>query len=126
MSEYNDFSILFIQITHKITERNAFLLFFFSHGRIRGKLGSFAMLSRNIGMLCCFIVGSSVDYQDIPYAFVLIPIVAGIIFFTLPNTPQFYLQRNQHQVKKTFTFDGRQEPDEFINRIVFCRKLKMP
>lgn len=95
--------------------------------RIRGRLGSISMLSRNVGMLICFIIGSTLDYHYTPCVFVLIPIVSSIIFVTLPNTPQYYLQRNQLKVmkKKTYMDYGRHTICIYDVMFTFRRKLRM-
>lgn len=62
-------------------------------------LSSIVSLFRNLGILFGYIAGATVQYQNIPYIFVLIPIVFAVLFTYLPNTPQFYLRTNQLQVR---------------------------
>lgn len=62
---------------------------------IRGRLGSVMLFLRNIGILIAYILGATVDYKNIPFVCVVVPIVFGIIFLTLPNTPQYLLQKGQ-------------------------------
>lgn len=64
----------------------------------RGRLGSFPQLARNIGILISYIVGAYVDYKYVPCIFIALPIIFGVLFVALPNTPLFYLQKNQIQV----------------------------
>lgn len=65
---------------------------------IRGRLGSIIQLSRNIGILISYIIGAVVDYKYIPCIFIFIPILYVVCFIFLPNTPQFYLHKQQTQV----------------------------
>lgn len=66
---------------------------------IRGKLGSFSHLSRNIGVLMAYVVGALVQYKLVPCIFVAIPIIFGIWFFFLPNTPQYHLKKGDINVR---------------------------
>lgn len=77
------------------------------------------MLTRNVGMLIVFIVGSSIDYHYTPCVFVFLPIVSGIIYLTLPNTPQFHLQRNQLKVKETALNIFRVMINNMADNIIF-------
>lgn len=67
---------------------------------IRGKLGTLTTTARNFGVLMIFSVGAAVDYQYIPIIFVSLPILYLVCFMSLPNTPQFYLEKEQVQVKQ--------------------------
>lgn len=67
---------------------------------IRGRLGSVSHLARNAGILIAYIVGTLLEYDIIPCIFVVIPIIFGICFSFLPNTPQFHLQKGNEQVSK--------------------------
>lgn len=80
----------------KIFERNVINIHFFS---IRGRLGSLQLFVRNIGILLAYILGATIDYKYIPSMCVVIPIIFAIAFAILPNTPQFYLQREKTQVR---------------------------
>lgn len=66
--------------------------------RIRGRLASSMMAFRNIGLLISFILGATIDYYTIPLIFIIFPIVFLIIFLTMPNTPQYHIQRGDTQV----------------------------
>lgn len=70
-----------------------------SNDDIRGRLGSVSHLTRNSGVLIGFLVGAVVDYRTLPCIFAVVPLVFGILFFFLPNTPQFYLQKGQNKVR---------------------------
>lgn len=65
---------------------------------IRGTLGSIAPLSRNAGMLTSYVLGALLDYDQLPYVFIIIPIVYMINFIFLPNTPQYLVKRGEFEV----------------------------
>lgn len=71
---------------------------------IRGRLCTFSLLFRNIGVLVAFIVNAVVDYEYVPCIFIFIPFVYAVLFMLLPNTPQYYLRKNQDQVSLTIFF----------------------
>lgn len=71
----------------------------FSQFSIRGRLGSLIQVTRNSGILIAYIVGAIVDYRHIPFVFIIIPLVYAVGFSFIPNTPQYYLKKNQIQVK---------------------------
>lgn len=68
--------------------------------RIRGKLGSMALFSRNIGTLSAFIISSFLDYGQLPYVFIIIPTVYMINFVLLPNTPQYLIKKGEMEVSR--------------------------
>lgn len=55
-------------------------------------------MSRYVGNLLAYIIGSYVTYIYVPVIFVFIPTIFAIIFMFLPNTPQYYLRKNQIKV----------------------------
>lgn len=65
---------------------------------IRGRLSSVSHLSRNMGVLISYILGAVIQYKTVPCVFVLAPIIFGICFSILPNTPQYHLQKGQLKV----------------------------
>lgn len=65
---------------------------------IRGKLGSFPQLARNIGVLFAYIVGAYVDYKYVPCICIFLPFLFAIFFMSLPNTPQYHIKNGQIQV----------------------------
>lgn len=65
---------------------------------IRGKLGSFSHLTRNIGLLSAYIIGAVVEYKIVPCIFIFIPILFAILFSLLPNTPQYHLHKGNPSV----------------------------
>lgn len=69
---------------------------------IRGCLGSFTPLARNIGVLIAYIVGATVEYEIIPVILIYIPILYMICLFLLPNTPQYYLKNDNVKVSYCF------------------------
>lgn len=54
--------------------------------------------ARNSGILIAYIAGALITYKCRPYFFILVPIIYLIWVYFLPNTPQFYLKKNQFQV----------------------------
>lgn len=68
---------------------------------VRGRLGSILPLARNIGVLIGYTVGATVRYEYRPYIFIVFPVIYLISVYTLPNTPQYYLQRENVEVFRT-------------------------
>lgn len=66
---------------------------------VRGRLGSFAQLGRNVGILIAYILGAFLQYKTIPCILVFVPIIFVISFSLLPNTPQYYLRKGENEVK---------------------------
>lgn len=69
-----------------------------SSNHIRGRLASFSQLSRNFGVLISYTVGAVLPYHMQPCIFIFVPIIFGIWFFFLPNTPQYHLKKGQIEV----------------------------
>lgn len=65
---------------------------------IRGRLGSFGNLLRNIGILFSYSIGAVLNYEYLAPIYIVLQILITIIFVFLPNTPQFYIKRGQLQV----------------------------
>lgn len=78
---------------------------------IRGRLGSFTPLIRNIGLLISFFVGGVVKYEYRPYIFISLPLIYLFWLLYLPNTPQFYLKHDDFDVSKLILIS---------NSICFC------
>lgn len=72
----------------------------FENCRIRGTLGSIAQLCRNVGMLTAYILSAIFDYNQLPYLYIIIPIVYMINFMSLPNTPQYLVRKGKFEVKE--------------------------
>lgn len=71
----------------------------FENFSIRGRLSSFLYLSRNIGILFSYVIGSFIQYKYLPCICVLIQVIYAAIFIFLPNTPKFHLERHEIQVR---------------------------
>lgn len=71
--------------------------FYFS---IRGRLCGISAFFRNIGLLIGYILGSYVDYRYIPWIYITFPVIFFLIFVLIPNTPQYYIQKEQYQVSE--------------------------
>lgn len=65
---------------------------------MRGRLGSYAMFMRNIGILCGYILGAVLDYKYIPCVCIFVPIIFGIVFTLFPNTAQFQIKKGHVKV----------------------------
>lgn len=73
------------------------------------------MLTRNTGILAAYIVGAIVEYEYIPFIFIIVPVVYFFLFSMLPNTPQYYLGKKNTEVS---VLDPRQKKttiDSFFN-----------
>ncbi|XP_055295383.1 solute carrier family 2, facilitated glucose transporter member 8-like [Sitodiplosis mosellana] len=64
---------------------------------IRGRLGSFWLFMRTVGVLFIFIAGAMVEYEYLPCICVLFPILFSLVFVMMPITPQYFLQKEQIQ-----------------------------
>lgn len=69
------------------------------HFRIRGKLGSMALLIRSIGYLLAFIVGAYVEYSIVPFIYLGIPILFLAFLLYLPNTAPYLIRTGQYEVR---------------------------
>lgn len=68
------------------------------HFRIRGKLGSMALLIRSNGYLVAFVVGAYVEYSIVPFIYLGIPILFFAILIYLPNTAPYLIRSGKHEV----------------------------
>lgn len=73
--------------------------------RIRGKLGSMALLIRSIGYMVAFIIGAYVDYSIVPFIYLGIPILFFTTLLYLPNTPSHLIKIKKYEV--SFNFSNR-------------------
>lgn len=65
---------------------------------VRGRFGAILPCARNSGILIAYIAGALITYKYTTYFFIFIPIIYLIWIHFLPNTPQFYLKKDQFQV----------------------------
>lgn len=63
--------------------------------RIRGTLGSFLMLSLNMGCLFCYIVGAYTSYQVLTAICLAVPILYFFLLLLLPESPVFLINKNK-------------------------------
>lgn len=56
------------------------------------------MLSLTIGILAAFVAGTYLDYALVPKIFIGLPVVFFAAIALLPETPQHYIARNDHEV----------------------------
>lgn len=66
--------------------------------RIRGKLGSMALLIRSIGYMVAFIVGAYIEYSIVPFVYLGIPIVFFAFVLYLPNTAPYLMRTGKCEV----------------------------
>lgn len=67
--------------------------------RIRGKISTISHMSRNVGILIAYDLGSFLPYRVLPCIFIFIPIVFAVLFVHLPNTPSYYIKRGNLVVR---------------------------
>lgn len=65
-----------------------------SEDRVRGKLGTFLVLSCNIGVLFAFTLGNFYSYDLVAWILSLLPLTFLICFIFLPESPQYLLNKN--------------------------------
>lgn len=65
--------------------------------RVRGTIGSFLVLSCNIGILIVFILGNFLPYKAVPLVLALLPIIFLIGVLFLPETPQHLIKYKKYQ-----------------------------
>lgn len=66
-----------------------------SQDKIRGSLGSFFILSTNLGMLLIYISGSIFDYATTPKIMLLLPAIFILLIYFFPETPNYLLRNNK-------------------------------
>lgn len=64
------------------------------------------MLVLTIGILASFVAGTYLDYAFYPKIFVGLPVIFFIAFALMPDTPQYFIARNEHEVSKRFRAGG--------------------
>lgn len=62
-----------------------------SDASIRGALGMFFQLFITIGILFGYVVGAAVNVQVLSIICVVIPVAFGLIFFFMPESPQYFV-----------------------------------
>lgn len=65
---------------------------------IRGALGSVTAVSLYLGLLLGYITGAFMDYEHIPYLFMIIGIVFIVSFSFMPETPMFLMSKGKEKV----------------------------
>lgn len=50
-------------------------------------------------MLISYILSALLEYDQLPYIYIIIPIVYMFNFFSLPNTPQYLVQKGKIEVR---------------------------
>ncbi|XP_058063784.1 facilitated trehalose transporter Tret1 isoform X2 [Anopheles bellator] len=63
---------------------------------IRGTLGTFFQLMVTVGILFVYAVGTGVNVQVLSIICGVIPLVFGSIFFFMPESPYYYIEKGQY------------------------------
>lgn len=63
---------------------------------IRGTVGSFFQQMINLGILYVYVLGMAVDVFRLGVLCALVPIVYGVLFVFMPNTPTYLVGRSLH------------------------------
>lgn len=65
---------------------------------IRGKLGTSAQLSRNMGILLAYVLGIFINYVQVSMIYIAISVLFVISFICVPPTPQYLLRIGSDEV----------------------------
>ncbi|XP_065074834.1 facilitated trehalose transporter Tret1-like [Ochlerotatus camptorhynchus] len=63
---------------------------------IRGTLGTFFQLLVTVGILFAYGVGAAVSVQTLSIICGVIPLVFGLIFFFMPESPHYFIEKNRY------------------------------
>jgi SP family facilitated glucose transporter-like MFS transporter 8 len=66
-----------------------------SEKEIRGMLGGYFQLMLTVGILFVYGLGSEVSVFTLSVVCGVVPLVFGVIFIFMPETPLYYLQKGQ-------------------------------
>lgn len=66
--------------------------------RIRGTMGTLSAIMRNSGILLAYIIGALLDYNQIPFVFICLPLLFIVNFWFLPSTPQYFIRCGHFEV----------------------------
>jgi SP family facilitated glucose transporter-like MFS transporter 8 len=66
-----------------------------SQKEIRGSLGSYFQFMLTIGILFVYVLGSVLSVFELSVICGVVPLVFGIVFLFMPETPLYYLQKGQ-------------------------------
>lgn len=73
-----------------------------AENEIRGTLGSFFQLLLTIGILLTYILGSFISMQNLSIISAVMPLIFFGVFFFMPETPFYYLQKgNEDAARKS-------------------------
>lgn len=98
-----------------------------SQDNIRGSLGSFFILSTNLGMLLIYIAGNIFDYSTTPKVMLLLPTVFLLLISFFPETPSYLLRKGEtKRAEASLRFlRGCRKRDETIADVVNLELQKM-
>ncbi|CAB0012699.1 unnamed protein product [Nesidiocoris tenuis] len=72
-----------------------------AHDSIRGALGSYVILFMNGGVVAAYAVGAAASYRGLAVFCLAVPIVFLVLFFWLPETPNFYISKSRNDHAET-------------------------
>ena len=76
-----------------------------SHDKLQGALNSLTDPLCNIGIIVSFCLGNYLDWVNQAKVQLIAPTIAIIILFFLPESPEYWTNRNKEEVKIKQTFN---------------------
>lgn len=70
-----------------------------SDDKVRGRLGSFLVLSCNFGVLFAYICGDYADYRTVPWLLIPPSLAFMILFARVPDSPSILMKRGLIEVR---------------------------
>ncbi|KAK7869839.1 hypothetical protein R5R35_008056 [Gryllus longicercus] len=62
---------------------------------IRGRLGAFVTLMRNVGILLTYLLGTFLTYKQFEYVSIIPPVLFVVSWYWMPESPMFLLRQNK-------------------------------
>lgn len=84
---------------------------------IRGTLGSFLQLMITIGILFAYVVGNFMALKAFNFVCATLPLVFGLIFIWMPESPYYYVMKNRIQDAESSLKWLRGDQFDFINEL---------
>lgn len=73
-------------------------IFIVSINSIRGTLNTIGQVLRNVGVLIGYIIGSQLNYWQVPLINLTLPVIFLLCNLCFPNTPQELIRRGRLEV----------------------------
>jgi SP family facilitated glucose transporter-like MFS transporter 8 len=91
-----------------------------SEKEIRGSLGSYFQLMLTIGILFVYAVGSETSVFVLSVICGVVPLVFGAIFWFMPETPLYYLQKGEKDKAQASLqwFRGKYCPTSLVSQLL--------